>query len=87
VRALIWLQKNQQQIISISPGSSPQEKTKAMRDTEEIKKILRELNDFEHETLYPLANEKIEIDLDDGVKVNYNKFGTALKKVAGLSGK
>jgi hypothetical protein len=24
------------------------------------------------------------IDLDDGVKVNYCKFGTALKKIAGL---
>ena len=79
--------KNQQEIISISPGSSPQEKTIALREIEEIKKILRELDDFEHDVLYPLANEKIEIDLDDGVKVNYNKFGTALKKVAGLSGK
>jgi type II restriction/modification system DNA methylase subunit YeeA len=78
---------SQQQIISISPGSNAQEKTKALREIEEIKKILRELNDFEHETLYPLANEKIEIDLDDGVTVNYNKFGSALKKVAGLSGK
>ena len=79
--------KNQQEIISISPGSNAQDKTMALREIEKIKKILRELNDFEHETLYPLANEKIEIDLDDGVKVNYNKFGTALKKVAGLSGK
>lgn len=26
-----------------------------------------------------------EIDLDDGVKVNYNKFGNALQKIAGLS--
>ena len=26
-----------------------------------------------------------EIDLDDGVKLNYPKFGTALKKIAGLS--
>ena len=78
---------SQQQIISISPGSNAQEKARALREIEEIKKILRELNDFEHETLYPLANEKIEIDLDDGVKVNYNKFGSALKKVAGLSAK
>jgi hypothetical protein len=27
----------------------------------------------------------IEIDLDDGVKVNYNKFGRALKTVSGLT--
>ncbi len=37
------------------------------------------------EILYPLAVQQIEIDLDDGVKVNYNKFGVALKKVPGLS--
>ena len=29
--------------------------------------------------------KQIEIDLDDGVKVNYPKFGRALKRVAGLS--
>jgi hypothetical protein len=32
-----------------------------------------------------LKVQKIEIDLDDGVKVNYPKFGKALKKVPGLS--
>ncbi len=26
----------------------------------------------------------MEIDLDDGVKVNYPKFGAALKKIVGL---
>ena len=35
--------------------------------------------------LYPLATERIEIDLDDGVKVNYKKFGKALQKVTGVS--
>ena len=30
-------------------------------------------------------SQKIEIDLDDGVKVNYMKFGKALQKIAGLS--
>lgn len=34
--------------------------------------------------LYPLATVKVEIDLDDGVKVNYPKPGAALKKIAGL---
>ena len=47
--------------------------------------MLRELEDYEQETLYPLAVEKKEIDLDDGVKVNYKQFGKALKKVTGLS--
>jgi hypothetical protein len=37
--------------------------------------------------LYPLATKNIEIDLDDGVKANYPKFGTALKKIPGLDAK
>ena len=31
--------------------------------------------------------EQIVIDLDDGVKVNYQKFGPALKKILGLDTK
>jgi hypothetical protein len=52
---------------------------------EKLKKTIAELDDYEREILYPIATQKIEIDLDDGVKVNYPKFGKALKKVPGLS--
>jgi len=62
-------------------------RTKALKEIEKLKKQIRELDDFEREVLYPLAQQRVEIDLDDGVKVNYNKFGTALKKVTGLTGK
>jgi type II restriction/modification system DNA methylase subunit YeeA len=79
--------KSQLKSASISTGSSASEKIKALKEIDIIGKTLRELDDYEHEVLYPLATEQVEIDLDDGVKVNYNKFGTALKKVAGLSGK
>jgi hypothetical protein len=79
--------KSQLESVSISAGSSAGEKTKALKEIDTISKTLRELDEYEHEVLYPLATEQVEIDLDDGVKVNYNKFGTALKKVAGLSGK
>lgn len=34
-----------------------------------------------------LATRQVEIDLDDGVLVNYNKLGRALAHVRGLSGK
>ena len=44
-----------------------------------------ELDEYERDILYPLATKQIEIDLDDGVKVNYPKFSKALKNVAGLS--
>jgi len=71
--------------ISISASASQAEKTKALKEIEKLKKTIVELDDYERDTLYPLATQKIEIDLDDGVKVNYPKFGKALKKVTGLS--
>lgn len=47
--------------------------------------MIAEMEEYECNVLYPLATEQVEIDLDDGVKVNYNKFGAALKKITGLS--
>ena len=47
--------------------------------------MITEMEEYERDVLYPLATEQVEIDLDDGVKVNYNKFGKALKKIPGLS--
>jgi hypothetical protein len=47
--------------------------------------VLIELQEYERETLRPLAIERISIDLDDGVLVNYNKFGKAIQEVSGLN--
>jgi Eco57I restriction-modification methylase len=73
--------------ISISTASSAGEKTSALREIVKLDKVLRELTDYENETLYPLATQQVTIGLDDGVKVNYNKFGKTLKKVSGLTEK
>ena len=54
------------------------------KEADRLRKILVELNEYEHDTLYPKASENVAIDLDDGVKTNYPKFGAALKKIAGL---
>lgn len=54
------------------------------KEADRLRKILVELNEYEHDTLFPKASENVVIDLDDGVKVNYPKFGAALKKVPGL---
>ena len=77
-------QENLEQI-TISTSASQKEKTQALKTIEKIKKVLDEINHYEHDVLYPLATQKIEIDLDDGVKHNYPMFGKALKKVTGLS--
>jgi len=45
------------------------------------------LQEYEREIIFPLATERIPIDLDDGVLVNYNKLGRVLKEVTGLNDK
>lgn len=75
------------QQIGLNPSASQAEKTRALKDIDAFKKQLLELDDYERNTLYPLATEQIPLDLDDGVKVNYAKLGTALKKIVGLDAK
>jgi hypothetical protein len=60
------------------------ERANKAKEADRLRKVLVELAEYEHDVLYPLASQRIEIDLDDGVKVNYPKFGSALKKIPGL---
>jgi hypothetical protein len=83
-RTKLSAQKSHLEAMSISSNASQSEKTKALKEIEKINKMIVELEEYEREVLYPLATEQKVIDLDDGVKVNYCKFGTALKKIAGL---
>lgn len=53
-------------------------------ESDRLRRVLVELNEYEHDTLYPKASENVLIDLDDGVRTNYPKFGAALKKIPGL---
>jgi len=75
------------QQVAMSTSASQGEKTKANKEAESIKKQLLELDDYERETLYPLATEQVQLDLDLGVKSNYLKLGAALKKIPGLEAK
>ncbi len=66
-------------------ASVPQsQRTKAGKDMGAVAKQIDELTQWEREVIFPLAQSKIEIDLDDGVKANYPKFGAALKPIKGL---
>ena len=56
----------------------------SLREIEKLKKQIAEIDEYERDVLYPLAGEKIEIDLDDGVKKNYPRFGKALRTIPGL---
>ncbi|MEA3342009.1 MAG: hypothetical protein U9R15_18755, partial [Chloroflexota bacterium] len=86
-RAKLTAHKRHLEHVERSAESTQRDKTKAVKEIVKIDKILAELQDYEDDVLYPLATEQVEIDLDDGVLVNYNKLGQALAHVRGLSGK
>ena len=52
---------------------STQEKTKAKKQKEKLQKQLLECQQYD-QVIAHVAHQQIEIDLDDGVKVNYAKF-------------
>jgi type II restriction/modification system DNA methylase subunit YeeA len=86
-RTKLTSHKNHLEAVSISASSSQGDKTRALKEIEKITKMISEMEEYEREVLYPLATEQVEIDLDDGVKVNYPKLGKALKKIPGLDAK
>lgn len=60
------------------------ERSKTVADqkrADTYRKALTECEDYERDTLFPLASRRLPIDLDDGVLVNYLRFGEALQKV------
>lgn len=52
---------------------------------EKLQKQYDELRRFEEE-LHHFADQRIKLDLDDGVKVNYGKFGNLLADVKAITG-
>jgi hypothetical protein len=60
------------------------ERSNNAKESDRFRKMLLELGEYEHDVLYPLASQNVAIDLDDGVKANYPKFGTALRKIVGV---
>ena len=86
-REKLTTERERQLAASINPATGQGDKTRAIKEAERLAKVLTELDDYERDTLYPLATEQLQMDLDDGVKVNYLKFGAALKKIVGLDAK
>jgi len=77
--------RRQQEALSISGAASTVQKAKALKEIETAARQIEEIDAWERDVVFPLASQKIEIDLDDGVKANYPKFGAALKPIKGLT--
>ncbi|SFD21100.1 Methyltransferase domain-containing protein [Algibacter lectus] len=80
------LKAQNQQLDHVKNVGTDREKVSAEKEQARINKILLELQEYDRE-LFKIATERIAIDLDDGVLVNYNKFGTVIKQVSGLNDK
>ena len=57
------------------------------KEIERLKDVIAELEAWESKVVLPLAEKRLEIDLDDGVKVNYVKFSGAVRSIPGLAAK
>ena len=70
----------------ISKASSTTHRKRLEKEKETLIKQRDELRVFD-EKLHHLADQRITLDLDDGVKVNYGKFGDLLAEVEGDHGR
>ena len=66
--------------ITFDDDASAKEKKQAEKSLKELDAMLKELKDYANEVKH-ISELKIDLDLDDGVKVNYEKFGKILKKI------
>ena len=73
--------RTQLQILEDSMQSAaPSERVRLNKQIAKLKDQALEIQKYE-EKIHHLADQMIEIDLDDGVKVNYAKFQDVLEKI------
>ena len=80
------LEEKQRQLttITLNESARPGDRAKAAKELSKIDKMLKEIRAWERDVVLPLAQQRIELDLDDGVKVNYLKFKGAVVNIPGL---
>lgn len=70
--------------IANDDSNSTAQRTKASKDIVNSNKKLEEIIKFDREKLTAFAQNAVDIDLDDGVKINYLKFKDVLYEIKGL---
>ncbi len=69
----------------IAAATSSSHRKRLEKEREKLVKQQSELREFD-EKLRHYADQRITLDLDDGVKVNYGKFGNLLAEVKAVTG-
>lgn len=70
----------------VEASTSAAEMKRLEKEISQLHKQQAELAEFD-EKLRHYADQRIKLDLDDGVKVNYGKFGDLLAEVKAVTGK
>jgi hypothetical protein len=74
-------------ISNIADALEQSDRTADQKDAAKLRKAIVECKDYEDQTLYPLATRNLEMDLDDGVLVNYLRMGKALRSILAIEKK
>ena len=76
--------KEERLVGDIAAPTSTHHRAKLEKERETLIKLQAELRDFDNR-LRHYANLRVRLDLDDGVKVNYGKFGDLLADVKSIA--
>jgi hypothetical protein len=68
----------------LNENATNKDKNEADKRIKNIELKLKELISFDRDNLTSFAQNRVDIDLDDGVKVNYNRFKDVLYVIKGL---
>ena len=78
---LNYLRDYANKIADIADNLERSDRTADKKQAAKLRKAVLECKDYEDQTLYPLATRNLEMDLDDGVLVNYLRMGKALRVI------
>lgn len=84
---LNYLRDYANKIADIADSLEHSDRAADQKQVAKLRKAVLECKDYEDQTLYPLATRNLEMDLDDGVLVNYLRMGKALRSIPAIEKK
>lgn len=84
---LNYLRDYANKIADIADNLEHSDRAADQKQAAKLRKAVLECKDYEDQTLYPLATRNLEMDLDDGVLVNYLRMGKALRSIPSIEKK
>ena len=84
---LNYLRDYANKIADIADSLEHSDRAADQKQAAKLRKAVLECKDYEDQILYPLATRNLEMDLDDGVLVNYLRMGKALRAIPSIERK